>query len=171
MRLSSNPIFLAVCGCVAIMLLASAANAQKPPEPAEFGAGQPAQQQPEQQPYPFGLAEGRLMTEIAEDLGLTDATLDAIKALTETERAEEKEALEAYVAKWAELNELLNEAIPSEEALAEASRAVGDAAIKMRNLKLTYTRKVRALLPAETLESFMLRRKSVPMPRAGARRR
>ena len=105
------------------------------------------------------------MTELAEDLGLADATLDAIKTLTDTQKEAEAVIWKENSAAWRKLTDLLNEGLPSEEALLQASDEIGVSGKKIRNLKLSYTRKVRALLPTDQLENFMVRRKYLNVPR------
>ncbi len=158
MGLCSNRNLLVVCGFAATLLFAFAAHAQKPGD----------------RRFPFGLAEGRLMTEIAEDLGLAEDTLAAIEAASKQQKEEETKLMEEHSAAWEKLSALLDEGLPSEKALLEASTAFGETMAKMRDSRLRYTRLVRGLLTSEQLESYSLRRKAVPLPAAGgggARRR
>ena len=156
MGLRSNRHLLVVCGFAVTLLFAFAAHAQKS----------------EKKRFPFGLAEGRLMEELSEDLSLTEETLTAIQAAAKEQSAEEAKIMEEYAVTWDKLNALLDEPLPAEKALFEASTAFGEAMAKMRNSRLRFTRQVRGLLTAEQLESYSLRRKSVPMPgAAGSRRR
>ena len=65
------------------------------------------------------------MMEIAEDLGLADDTVSAIEAAAEEQKAEEAKIAGEQLVEWKKLNTLLDEGVPSEEALIEVSRAVG----------------------------------------------
>jgi len=155
MGLRSHRHLLLVCAFAATMSFALAAHAQPRGDRS----------------FPWGLAEGRLMVAIAEDLGLADDTLAAIKAAAEEQKTAETPISKERSEALKKLTALLDEGLPSEEAVLEASRGLGESTKKLRDLRLQYTRKVRGLLTAEELESYMLRRKSVPIPSGGARRR
>ena len=155
MGLCFNRNLFIVCGFATTLLFAFAAHAQKPGD----------------RRFPFGLAEGRLIMEISEDLGLTDETLAAIKTASEAQAAEETKIMEEHSAAWDKLSALLDEGLPSEKSLLEASAAFGETMAAMRNSRLSFTRKVRGLLTTEQRESYTLRRKAVPLPAAGGARR
>jgi hypothetical protein len=156
MRLSSRPSLFAICGFAAVVLFAFTAQAQVRAAQAEPKANGP---------YPFGLAEGRLMIELAEDLGISKTTLDAIKELAAEQKNKEAKGAKEHMAAWVKMNDLLDKASPSEEDLLAASAELATLISATRGLKLSYTLKVRALLTDDQLKNYMVRRKYVPIPR------
>lgn len=113
------------------------------------------------------------MVQEAEALGLSEATLAALNELIAEVRAEDEELRKQNETAAAELRTLLNESLPSMEAMAELSDRIGDAVKRGRELTLRCSHEARSLLTPEQRREFMeLRRKTrVKRRNAGQPRR
>ena len=146
MRLHSSRRMNLFCVLMSIALLASTAMAQ---------------QRGRRSTTPGGLAEGRMMKQKAEELGLSDETLAKIDAALEAGAAEEAKIREQTAAAIDGLNEVLAKKLPSEKELMAAGNKVGESASKARALKLKSVIEMRSLLTPEQLEKFMEHRQKV----------
>ena len=153
MRLSAaNPI-LFLCGLLAFVSLAVTAHAQPRPR----------------RPADTAFAEGRLMKQMAEELGLSEAVLAKIDAAATDAKAEEEKLRTQTLAAIDELNDLLTQSLPSEKALLAATGKLGDLAAESRMAKMRYNLKVRSLLTPEQLKTFMESRNKAARPKADRR--
>jgi Spy/CpxP family protein refolding chaperone len=135
------------CGLMSIALLASTAMAQ---------------QRGRRATTPGGYAEGRLMKNKADEIGLSEETIAKIDAAIEAGDAEESKLREQSKTAIGELNEILTKNLPSEKELMAASAKVGEIASKSRVLKMKSVIEIRSLLTAEQLEKFMeIRNKAI----------
>ena len=120
--------------------------------------------------FPPGRPEARLIERNAEELGLDEETVEAVKKLADESRAEEEKALEVTRKAWTRMRELLDQELPDEAALLEQAAAISRASGEAHKRRLLTTLRVRALLTPEQRAKFMELRKTARPPRPGGPR-
>jgi len=120
--------------------------------------------------YPPGRAEARLIERNAEELGLDEETVAAVKKLADQSREEDQKAVEATGKAWARMRELLDQELPDEAALLEQGAAISRASGEAHKRRLLTTLRVRSLLTPEQRAKFMELRKQARPPRPGGPR-
>jgi Spy/CpxP family protein refolding chaperone len=120
--------------------------------------------------YAPGRPEARLIERHAEELGLDEETVAAVKKLADESREEDQKAFEETGKLWARMGELLDQELPDEAALLEQAAAISRAWGEGHKRRLQTTLRVRSLLTPEQRAKFMELRKKVRQPRPGGPR-
>ncbi len=157
---------LVVCGILAIVSISIAAQAQR--GAAQQAMADRARQLANKPPFPPGLAEGRLIAQMddgGEAVDLDEKTRAALDGAMDELRAAEDAYGEKGKVAFKKLHELLNEDVPDEKAVIEASEAIGALGTAIRNLRVAATLKFRSLLTPDQLKEYMKLREQLPLPR------
>jgi Spy/CpxP family protein refolding chaperone len=141
------------------LLLATSATALTIPG---VGLAQPAAGR-----FPPGRPEAHLIERHAEELGLDEETVAAVKKLADESREADQKAIEETGKAWARMRELLDQELPDETALLEQAAAISRVSGEMQKRRLQTTLRVRSLLTPEQRAKFMELRKQARLPRQG----
>jgi Spy/CpxP family protein refolding chaperone len=147
-----------VAAALLVASLVLPAHAQRRPQQAARG-------------FPAGLAEVRLVKEKAEQIGVDEETLKKLDALSKETRAKEQELRARILEATQKVSKLLDENLPDEKAVLEASAEASGISRETRVLRLQCSLKLRALLTKEQLDKFMeIRKKAMSARRARGQR-
>jgi hypothetical protein len=156
------------------VLPASAQKQEQEPEQNQEQEQEQEQQQKKKQrslSFPPGLAEARLVKEMAKEIGVGEETLEKLEALVTETRAKDQELAAQLKEENNKVLVLLREGRPNEKAVLETSALGAKVFQDIRVLKLQVTLKVRALLNEEQLAKFMEIREKAASGRGGRRKR
>jgi Spy/CpxP family protein refolding chaperone len=120
--------------------------------------------------YPPGRPEARLIERHAEQLGLDEETVAAVKKLADESREADQKAVEETRKAWERMRELLDQELPDEKALLEQAVAISRASGEAHKRRLLTTLRVRSLLTPDQRAKFMELRKQARPPRPGGPR-
>lgn len=163
-----NRMFLSTLACA--LLLSSAAAAEAPPaapkqtKPQAAAKPKPAPAKPAQAP-PYGMAGG-FIERHAEELGLSDETVKAMRETVEKSR-KENERLRGQVEKAQEqMRTLLDKDMPDEAAVMAQAEKIGELVTAQRKNQLAAMLKTRAMLtPEQRAQLQQIRARHQPMMR------
>ena len=154
-RLSTSP--LRIAGVLALVALLSG---------SAFAEGS------ERSPtFPPGLAEARLIREKSEEIGVGKETLEKLEKLVAEIRAEDEELAGKVVEARKNTEALLDQSRPDEKELMAAVGVTAGVMGQIRELRVSASLRIRALLTEEQLEKFMEIRKKARGERRGKPRR
>jgi hypothetical protein len=174
-----NRSLLVLVAVLLVPLFVLPASAQKQEQEPEQKQEQNQEQEQEQQQkkkqrslsFPPGLAEARLVKEMAKEIGVGEETLEKLEALVTETRAKDQELAAQLKEENNKVLVLLREGRPNEKAVLETSALGAKVFQDIRVLKLQVTLKVRALLNEEQLAKFMEIREKAASGRGGRRKR
>ena len=136
-------------------------------------AGSAFAQRRERSPgFPPGLAEARLIREMPKEIGVGEETLEKLEKLVAEIRAEDDELAGKVVEARLKTEALLDQSRPDEKELMAAVGATAGVMVQIRELRVSASLRIRALLTEEQLEKFMaIRKRAVGERRRGGRQR